>query len=92
MLRTQFRIALPAGDEHWLDPEDPECFAKYLTAVRECVKDVPRWEVVADAASETWTGMAVEHDELELVPHTPVDGHSPGTVDDADPAEPFGHS
>jgi hypothetical protein len=48
-------------------------------------------EAVADAASETWTGMAVEHDELELVPSGP-DGHTPGTVDDADPAEPFGHS
>ena len=46
-------------------------------------------EAVADAASETWTGMAVEHDELELVPN---EGHSPGTVDDADPAEPLGHS
>jgi hypothetical protein len=49
-------------------------------------------EVRADAASQTWTGMAVEHDELELVPHSPVDGHTPGTVDDADPAEPLGHS
>jgi hypothetical protein len=51
-------------------------------------------EVVADAASATWTGMAVEHDELELIENVPVpaDGHSPGTVADADPAEPFGHS
>jgi hypothetical protein len=50
-------------------------------------------EVVADAASAAWTGMAVEHDELELVENvvTP-EGHSPGTVADADPAEPFGHS
>jgi hypothetical protein len=47
-------------------------------------------EVVADAASETWTGMAVEHDELELVPN--ATGHTPGTVADADPAEPLGHS
>jgi very-short-patch-repair endonuclease len=50
LLRTQFRIALPAGDEHWLDPEDPECFAKYLAAVTERVKHVPRWEVCADSA------------------------------------------
>lgn len=49
-------------------------------------------EVVADAASATWTGMAVEHDELELVPNAVSEGHSPGTVEDADPAEPFGHS
>jgi hypothetical protein len=49
-------------------------------------------EVVADAASATWTGMAVEHEELELVPHSAPEGHTPGTVDDADPAEPFGHS
>ena len=54
-------------------------------------------EVVADAASATWTGMAVEHDELELVPNAELVGadaetHSPGTVDDADPAEPLGHS
>lgn len=48
-------------------------------------------EVVADAASAMWTGMAVEHDELELVENTPI-SHSAGTVDDADPAEPFGHS
>ncbi|MBK5306080.1 MAG: DUF3027 domain-containing protein [Frankiaceae bacterium] len=49
-------------------------------------------EVVADAASATWTGMAVEHDELELIANAPFEGHSPGTVDDADPAEPLGHS
>lgn len=50
-------------------------------------------EVVADTASATWTGMAVEHDELEIVSNVVVpEGHSPGTVDDADPAEPFGHS
>jgi hypothetical protein len=51
-------------------------------------------EVVADAASAAWTGMAVEHDELELVENVVVEpeGHSPGTVADADPAEPFGHS
>ena len=48
-------------------------------------------EAVADAASESWTGMAVEHDELELLSNMP-EGHSPGTVDDADPAEPLGHS
>jgi hypothetical protein len=50
-------------------------------------------EAVADAASAMWTGMAVEHDELELVANaTAAEGHSPGTVVDADPAEPFGHS
>lgn len=49
-------------------------------------------EVVADAASETWTGMAVEHEELEVVDLGGREVHSPGTVDDADPAEPFGHS
>ena len=55
-------------------------------------------EVVADAASATWTGMAVEHDELELIENAPdssepvSEGHSPGTVADADPAEPLGHS
>ena len=54
-------------------------------------------EVVVDAASATWTGMAVEHDELELVPNASLvgadtEGHSPGTVADADPAEPLGHS
>jgi hypothetical protein len=50
-------------------------------------------EAVADAASATWTGMAVEHDELELVENVASpEGHSPGTVADADPAEPFGHS
>lgn len=47
-------------------------------------------EVVAGAASETWAGMAVEHDELELVANE--GGHTPGTVADADPAEPLGHS
>ena len=48
----------------------------------------------ADAA-----GMAVEDDEFDLVPvaalragDAPPEGHSLGTVDDADPAEPFGHS
>jgi hypothetical protein len=50
-------------------------------------------EVVADAASATWTGMAVEHDELELIENVAAPmGHSPGTVADADPAEPLGHS
>jgi very-short-patch-repair endonuclease len=50
LLRTQFRIAMPSADEHGLDPEDPECFSKYLAAITERVKHVPRWEVVADAA------------------------------------------
>jgi hypothetical protein len=50
-------------------------------------------EVVTDAASAAWTGMAVEHDELELIENVSAPaGHSPGTVADADPAEPFGHS
>lgn len=49
-------------------------------------------EAIADAASAAWTGMAVEHDELELIANAPAEGHSPGTVDDADPAEPLGHS
>ncbi|MCW2726003.1 MAG: hypothetical protein JWN35_2924 [Frankiales bacterium] len=52
-------------------------------------------EVVPDAASEAWTGMAVEYDELELVDTADMAGetaHTPGTVDDADPAEPLGHS
>ncbi|GAC1439980.1 MAG: hypothetical protein NVSMB55_03060 [Mycobacteriales bacterium] len=48
-------------------------------------------EAVADAASDTWTGMAVEHDEMEIVLNAPG-GHSPGTVADADPGEPLGHS
>jgi len=54
-------------------------------------------EVLAELA--TTAGMAVEHDgldELELVQREPADalphGHAPGTVDDADPAEPLGHS
>jgi len=46
-------------------------------------------EVLAEPIATA--GMAVEHDELELVELTPA-GHSPGTVDDADPAEPLGHS
>ena len=50
LLRTQFRIALPTAAEHPLDPEDPECLAKYLAAVAERVKHVPRWEVVSEAA------------------------------------------
>lgn len=49
-------------------------------------------EAVAEAGSASWIGMAVEHDELELIPNAAAQGHSPGTVDDADPAEPFGHS
>jgi hypothetical protein len=36
-------------------------------------------------------GMAVEHDELEIVENVPA-GHPHGTVEDDDPAEPFGHS
>lgn len=61
-------------------------------------------EVPAELA--TTAGMAVEHDELELVEREPIEGeptegepaeapphgHAPGTVDDADPAEPLGHS
>jgi hypothetical protein len=49
-------------------------------------------EVVPEAASEAWTGMAVEYEELELVDVSAETVHSPGTVDDADPAEPLGHS
>ncbi|MEO6206090.1 MAG: DUF3027 domain-containing protein [Mycobacteriales bacterium] len=52
-------------------------------------------EVLAEIA--TTAGMAVEHDELEMVDSGPPEavestGHTPGTVDDADPAEPLGHS
>jgi hypothetical protein len=36
-------------------------------------------------------GMAVEHDELEIVENVPA-GHPHGTVEDDDPAEPLGHS
>ena len=50
LLQTQFRIALPTAAEHTPDPEDPECLAKYLAAIADRVKHVPRWEVVADAA------------------------------------------
>ncbi len=49
------------------------------------------------AALATTAGMVVEHDEIELTEHELVEptepgGHTPGTVDDADPAEPLGHS
>ena len=48
-------------------------------------------EVLAETA--TTAGMAVEHEELELVPNAPVvHGHPHGTVEDDDPAEPLGHS
>ncbi len=50
LLQTQFRIALPTAAEHTPDPEDAECLAKYLAAIAERVKHVPRWEVVSDAA------------------------------------------
>ena len=43
------------------------------------------------AAPMVTAGMAVEHDEIELVEHAPT-GHPRGTVEDDDPAEPFGHS
>ena len=36
-------------------------------------------------------GLVAEHEEIEIVEHAPV-GHAPGTVEDDDPAEPFGHS
>lgn len=49
-LRAQFRIALPTAADSPLEPEDPEAFRKYLAAVRERVKHIPRWEVVEDAA------------------------------------------
>jgi hypothetical protein len=44
------------------------------------------------AAPAATAGMAVEHDELELVDHAAVSAHAPGTVEDDDPAELFGHS
>ena len=48
-------------------------------------------EVLAEVA--TTAGMAVEHEELELVPNAPVvHEHAHGTVEDDDPAEPLGHS
>jgi hypothetical protein len=49
-------------------------------------------EVVAEPA--TTAGMAVEHDELELVALVDAApaGHGAATVGDDDPAEPFGHS
>jgi hypothetical protein len=46
-------------------------------------------EVLAEPT--TTAGMAVEHEELEIVEHGPVE-HPHGTVEDDDPAEPFGHS
>ncbi|QJW92721.1 DUF4011 domain-containing protein [Frigoriglobus tundricola] len=50
LLQTQFRITMPSAAEHTFDPEDPECLAKYLAALAERVKHVPRWEVVEGAA------------------------------------------
>lgn len=49
------------------------------------------------AAAVTPAELTVAHDELELVALQPAprpvpDGHPPGTVGDADPAEPLGHS
>jgi hypothetical protein len=46
-------------------------------------------EVLAEPIATA--GMAVEHDELEIVANAPVE-HPHGTVEDDDPAEPFGHS
>ena len=50
LLHTQFRIKMPTTAEYALDPEDPECLAKYLAAIRERVQHLPRWEVVEGAA------------------------------------------
>ncbi|VTR95852.1 Uncharacterized protein OS=Paenibacillus sp. HGH0039 GN=HMPREF1207_01866 PE=4 SV=1: DUF4011: AAA_19: AAA_11: AAA_12: DUF559 [Gemmata massiliana] len=50
LLQTQFRIKLPAASEYALDPEDPECAAKYFALVADRVKDIPRWGVVPEAA------------------------------------------
>ncbi|MBN9119121.1 MAG: DUF4011 domain-containing protein [Planctomycetes bacterium] len=50
LLQTQFRVKLPTAAECPLDPEDAEGFSKYLAAVAERVKHVPRWEVVPGAA------------------------------------------
>ncbi|MCI0703724.1 MAG: DUF4011 domain-containing protein, partial [Planctomycetia bacterium] len=50
LLQTQFRIKLPSAEEHALDPEDPECLAKYCALVAERTKHIPRWEVVESAA------------------------------------------
>ncbi len=55
-------------------------------------------EIVAELA--TTAGLVAEHDEIELTERPPAEAadlaepaaHSPGTVDDADPAEPLGHS
>jgi hypothetical protein len=43
------------------------------------------------ATPMTTAGMAVEHDEIEIVENVPA-GHPHGTVEDVDPAEPLGHS
>jgi hypothetical protein len=43
------------------------------------------------ATPMTTAGMAVEHDEIEIVENVPA-GHPHGTVEDDDPAEPLGHS
>src|SRR6185436_8755454 len=48
LLQTQFRIKLPTAAECPLDPEDTEALSKYLAAVRERVKHVPRWEITED--------------------------------------------
>lgn len=50
LLRTQFRITLPTAAASPLSADDPQCVAKYLAAVSEVVKHVPRWEVVESAA------------------------------------------
>ena len=49
-------------------------------------------ETLAEGSHSTTGGMAVEEAELELVSLGGPPEHSPGTVDDADPAEPLGHS
>ena len=55
--------------------------------------------VVVDAAHAATTGLAVEEEDFELVAVAPAPaedeaplGHAPGSVGDADPAEPLGHS
>ena len=50
LLDNQFKIKLPTATEYPLDPEQAECFSRYMQAVNDRIKHVARWSVLETTA------------------------------------------
>lgn len=68
-----FRLHLPFVEDEAISPDDPSWRIDYLQAVRHCVRDHPRWEVLDQAALGSfnfqklamWEDLGRNHDRIK---------------------------